>query len=64
MKDSFYEKLERVFDKFLKHRKKMLLGDFNVEVGGEDIFKPTIGNENFIQNFIQPPSLKVKSIYR
>jgi hypothetical protein len=24
---------------------KMLLGDFNAEVGKEEIFKPTIGNE-------------------
>jgi hypothetical protein len=25
---------------------KNLLGDFNAKVGKEDIFKPTIGNEN------------------
>jgi hypothetical protein len=25
---------------------KILLGDFNAKVGREDIFKPTIGNEN------------------
>jgi exonuclease III len=46
MKDSFYEELERVFDKFPKYHKKMLLGDFNAKVGTEDIFKPTIGNES------------------
>jgi hypothetical protein len=28
--------------KFISH----LLGDFNAKVGREDIFKPTIGNEN------------------
>jgi hypothetical protein len=33
-----------VFDKFPKHHTKILLGDFNVKVGREDIFKPTIGN--------------------
>jgi hypothetical protein len=45
MKDSFYEELERVFDKFPKFRMKMLLY-VNVEVGREDIFKLTIGNES------------------
>jgi hypothetical protein len=43
VKDSFYEELERVFDKF---HMEILLGDFNAEVGKEDIFKPTIGNES------------------
>jgi exonuclease III len=46
VKDSFYEELERVFDKFPKYHKKILLGDFNAKVGKEDIFKPTIGNES------------------
>jgi exonuclease III len=45
VKDSFYEELERVFEKLLKYHTKILLGDFNVKVGREDIFKPTIGNE-------------------
>jgi hypothetical protein len=44
VKGSFYEELESVFDKFPKYHIKMLLGDFNVKVGNEDIFKPTIGN--------------------
>jgi hypothetical protein len=42
VKDSFYEELERVFDKFPKYHTKILLGDFNAKVGREDIFKPTI----------------------
>jgi exonuclease III len=45
VKDSFYEELERVFDKFPKYRMKILLGDFNTKVGREDIFKPTTENE-------------------
>jgi hypothetical protein len=44
MKDSFYEKLERVFDKFPTYHMKILLGDFHAKVGKEDIFKPTFGN--------------------
>jgi hypothetical protein len=41
VKDSFYEELERVFDKFPKYHMKILLGDFNAKVGREDIFIPT-----------------------
>jgi hypothetical protein len=50
VKDSFYEELERVFDKFPKCHKKILLGDFNAKAGGEDIFKPTIGNNSLREN--------------
>jgi exonuclease III len=46
VKDSFYEELESVFDKFPKYHMKILLGDFNAKVSMEDIFKPTIGNES------------------
>jgi hypothetical protein len=46
VKDSFYEELERVFDKFPKYDMKILLGDLNAKVGREDIFKLTIGNES------------------
>jgi hypothetical protein len=46
VKDSFYEELEHVFDKFPKYRMKILLGDFSAKVGREDIFKLTIGNES------------------
>jgi exonuclease III len=46
VKDSFYEELEHVFHKFPKYRMKILLGDFNVKVGKEDIFKWIIGNES------------------
>jgi exonuclease III len=46
VKDSFYEELRRVFDQFPRYDMNILLGDFNAKVGREDIFKPTIGNEN------------------
>jgi exonuclease III len=46
VKDSFYEELERAFNKFPKYHMKILLGDFNARVSREDIFKPTIGNES------------------
>jgi hypothetical protein len=45
MKDSFYNKVERVFDKFPKYHTKML-GYFNAKVSKEDSFKPAIGDES------------------
>jgi hypothetical protein len=43
-KDSRYEELEQLFDNFPWYHIKILLGDFNAELEGEDIFAPTIGN--------------------
>jgi exonuclease III len=72
VKDSFYEELERIFDKFPKYNMKILLGDLNVKVGREDIFKPTIGKESLhkinndngvrVVNFATSKNLIVKSI--
>jgi hypothetical protein len=45
VKDSFYEELERIFDKFPKYHMKILL-DFNAKVHREDLFKPILGNES------------------
>jgi hypothetical protein len=39
------KKLARVFDQFSRYDMTILLGYFNANVGREDIFKPTIGNE-------------------
>jgi exonuclease III len=50
MKDSFYEELESVFDKFPKYHMTILVGDFNAKVGREDSFKPTTGNESLHEN--------------
>jgi hypothetical protein len=36
VKGSFYEELERVFDKLPKYHMKILLEDFNAKVGRED----------------------------
>ena len=49
-KDHFYEELEQVFGQFPKCNMKMSLGDFNVKVGRESIFKPTIGQESLHQD--------------
>jgi hypothetical protein len=49
-KDSSYEELEGVFDNFPKYQMKILLGDFNEQMGREDTSKPSIGNESLHQD--------------
>ena len=49
-KDSFYEELEQVFDRFPKYDLKILLVDFNAKVGRENIIKTTIENESLHQD--------------
>jgi hypothetical protein len=46
VKDSFYEELQGIFEKFSKYHMKILLGNLNTKVGRKDIFKPTVGNES------------------
>jgi len=43
--DSFYEKLQD-FENFAQYNMKIFSGDCNAELGSEDIFKPTLGNES------------------
>jgi hypothetical protein len=45
-KDSSYERVEQVFDHFSRYYIQIILGDFNANLGREDLFKPTIGNES------------------
>jgi exonuclease III len=71
LKDSFYEELEHVLDKFPKYHMEILLGDFNVKVDREDLFKPInenesvheISNDNGVRlvNFVTSKNLRVKS---
>jgi hypothetical protein len=71
VKDSFYEELERVYDKFTKYHMKILLGDFKGKVGREDMFKLTFGNGGLqelsndngarLVNFATSKNLRVKS---
>jgi hypothetical protein len=49
IRDSFYGEIGRVFDQIPRYDMKIQLGDFNVKVGREDIFKPTIGNESSLE---------------
>jgi hypothetical protein len=71
IKDSFYEKIEQVFDQFPRYHMKVLLGDYNAKLGMEDIFKTIIGNERLheasngnrdrVVNFATSKNLIVKS---
>jgi hypothetical protein len=64
VKGSFYEELERVFDKFPKYNMKILLGDFNAKGGREEIFSfHEISNDNGIRlvNFATSKDPIVKS---
>jgi hypothetical protein len=45
MQGSFYNKLECVFYKIVKHHLKILLADFSAKVGKEYIYKPRIRNK-------------------
>ncbi|KAL4113922.1 hypothetical protein QTP88_017474 [Uroleucon formosanum] len=45
-KEVFYEELERTYDKLPNHCSKILLGDFNAQVGNEKMYKPTVGGES------------------
>jgi hypothetical protein len=45
-KDSFYKKLEHIFNQSPKYHMKILLGHINAKVGREDILKPATGSEN------------------
>lgn len=42
-KDEFFDKLERSFDNCPKSDIKIILGDFNAQIGREECHKPTIG---------------------
>jgi hypothetical protein len=43
VKDSIYDEVERMSDKFPKYHMKILLGDFNAKEGWEDILNRQLG---------------------
>jgi hypothetical protein len=71
VKDTLYEELECVFDKFPKYHTKILLKAFSAKVGKEGISKQTIRNESLheisndngvrLVNFATSKNLRVKS---
>ena len=49
-KGGFYEESEQVSDHLPKYHMKILVRVFNAKLGGEDIFKSTVGNESRYQD--------------
>jgi hypothetical protein len=49
VKDSLYEELESIFDKFPKYHMKMLLRDFNAKVSREDILNQQLGMKVYMK---------------
>jgi hypothetical protein len=49
VKDSFCEEVGCVSDQFPRSDMKMFLGDFNANVGREDIFRPAIWSESSLE---------------
>jgi len=49
IKRQFLWGIRAVFEDFPKYHIKIMLGDCNVKVCREDIFKPTVGNESLHQ---------------
>jgi hypothetical protein len=45
-KEDFYNLLEQNINQIARSDIKIILGDFNAEVGKESIYKPTIGNKS------------------
>ncbi|XP_054089054.1 craniofacial development protein 2-like [Zeugodacus cucurbitae] len=43
IKDTFYERLERTYERCPRHDVKIVLGDFNARVGKEGVFGTTVG---------------------
>jgi len=42
LEDMFYDELERVYNGLSGHCLKIILGDFNSQVGRETVYRPTI----------------------
>ena len=72
-KDAFYELLDREFRKCPKHDVKIVIGDFNAQVGQEEEFRPVIGrfsahqrtNENGLRliDFATSKNMAIRSTF-
>nr|XP_040240934.2 uncharacterized protein LOC120961299 [Anopheles coluzzii] len=72
-KDNYYTQLEREYDRCPQHDVKIVIGDFNAQVGREEAFKPTIGsfsahrltNDNGLRlvNFASSKHMNIRSTF-
>jgi endonuclease/exonuclease/phosphatase family metal-dependent hydrolase len=72
-KDEFYAQLEREYDRCPTHDIKIVIGDFNAQVGQEEEFKPVIGrfsahqrtNENGLRliDFAASKNMAIRSTF-
>lgn len=44
-KDDFYDVLEQAYNRMAGHDMKIVLGDFNAQVGKEEAYRPIIGRQ-------------------
>lgn len=50
IKDEFYEELERLYDSRLKNDIKIIIGDFDTQIGREQIYRGCIGRHSIHEN--------------
>ncbi|XP_052903281.1 craniofacial development protein 2-like [Anopheles moucheti] len=72
-KENFYTQLEREYDRCPQHYVKIDIGDFNAQVGQEEVYKPTIGsfsahqltNDNGLRlvNFVFSKHMTIRSTF-
>jgi hypothetical protein len=43
IKDSFYDKLNQIYQRIPAHDTKTMVGDFNAKIGKEEVFRPITG---------------------
>ena len=53
-KDAYYEALIKTYDELPVHDIKIILGDFNAQVGREEVYKPTIGKHSLHHSTNEP----------
>jgi hypothetical protein len=48
-KNAFYDNVRRLYDNYPKHDIKIVIGDMNAQIGREELYQLTAGNQGFHQ---------------